>query len=208
MSRIRKSKSKQNARSQSGEVVVLHQQLQQQKLLKINRFLVYGIFSLMLTVIALGFFFIPNNQDKVLLNVENSRLIAQQQLNNPVLNAEIEHLKTQLVSVVSGSIEGKITSLEESIKLGSVLGSLETLNGLRKDVKALRNYSQPEKKQLQQTATVNKALMTEVSQLRNLIYFTLGSCSLMFAAFTLVWLKGRKRLHYQPSYIDVDVKQG
>ena len=208
MSRVRKLKSKKSVVNQSNEVVVLHQQLQQQKLLKINRFLIYGIFTLMLTVIVLGFVFIPDNQEKVLLNIDNSQLISQTQFKNPVLNAEVEHLKGQLVSVVSGSIEGKLSSLEESIKLGSVLGSLETLNGLRKDVKALRNYSLPEKKQLQQTAEVNKALVAEVSQLRNLIYFTLGSCSLMFAAFTLVWLKNRKRLHYQPSYIDMDVKQG
>ncbi len=202
MGRMRKVKPQNN--KQSNDVLILQQQLQQQKLLQMNHVLIYTTFALMFLVIAMGFFLMPDRHENLSSTQQPPQVLAQYELKNPVLSEEIKHLKGQLVSVVSGSIEGKLESLEESIKLGSVLGSLETVRSLRKDVKALRNYTDPNKEKHQKTAEVNKVLIQEVSQLRNLIYFTLGSCSLMFAGFAAIWLKNRKRLHYQPNYIDVE----
>jgi hypothetical protein len=49
----------------------------------------------------------------------------------------------------------------------------------------------------------NKILAKEVSQLKRLMYLTLGSCALMFAALAGIWVKGRKQLiSKQPEYLE------
>lgn len=205
MSRIRKSKLKKEVVvNQINEVQVL----QQHALLKLNRLMIYGLFVAMFCVITLGFVLMPDGHQTIMANIAASKpvVVNEASFKNPILSAEIEQLKSKLVAIVSGSIESKLESLEESIKLGSILGSLETVHAIKQDVKSLRDYPEPSKPNVNksQENVVNKVLLQEVSQLRHLIYFTLGSCSLMFAAFSLIWLKNRKILKYQTNFIDVN----
>lgn len=187
------------------EVVVLHNQLQQQDLVKKNQVLLKLVIVLMLVVFVLVSYLLPAHD--MLEDLKENRPIevtaSADNLKNPVLTAEIDSLKGQLVGLVSGSIESKLASLEKSIKLGSVLGSLETVRSLKDDVKVLRTYSDPLELKQQEVAIANDALVKEVSQLKKLIYLTLGSCGLMFAALAGIWIKGRKRLISKlPDYLE------
>jgi len=65
---------------------------------------------------------------------------------NPVLSAEVNNLKGQFVGLVSGSIESKLRTLEESVRLGTVSTALGTIEDLKNDVRVLRTYSEPPKK--------------------------------------------------------------
>ncbi len=194
MSKTRKTTSR-PAKKQN-DIVLLNHQLQQQRLIDLNRYLIGAVFVLMSMVFVLGFFVIPDEADiaRELQNKQQAQALTD---TNPVISAEIDSLKGELVGIVSGSVESKLKSLEESIKLRSVLGSLQTLQEVRDDIKVLRKYSDPLEQKQQQVAQANAALIEEVSQLRNLIYLTLGSSSLMFSAALLVWVKNRKRLTYQ-----------
>lgn len=186
----RKSSKKQN------DVIILNHQLQQQRLIKANRYLISAVFVLMSLVFSLGFFIMPDENDMI-ETLQNKQRLAALSAKNPVISAEIDSLKGEMVALVSGSIESKLKSLEESIKLGSVLGSLHTLQAVRNDVSVLHKYSDPLEQKQQQVAQANVALLEEISQLRSLIYLTLGSSSLMLGAGLLIWFKKRKRLTYQ-----------
>jgi hypothetical protein len=189
------------------EVMILqNQQLQQPNLEKTNRLLLLIVFALMTVVFVLSSFLLPSHQMVEELK-EKQLLETSYTLKNPVLSDEIESLKRQVVGLVSGSIEGKLNSLEKSIKLGSVLGSLETVRSLKEDVKMLHTYSDPLEQDKQQVAQANQILAKEVSQLKNLIYLTLGSCGLMFAALAGIWMKGHKHLLSQlPKYLEQRIK--
>jgi hypothetical protein len=104
-------------------------------------------------------------------------------------------LKGQFVGLVSGSIESKLRSLEESIRQGSVSSSLGTIEDLKNDVKVLRTYSEPAKKE--KVTIANEQLMQEMSELKHLVYLTLASCGLMLAAVGGIWFKNRYRLPYK-----------
>jgi len=124
---------------------------------------------------------------------------------NPVVSAEVNALKGQLVGLVSGSIESKLNALEESLRVGSVSSSIGTIEDLKNDLKVLRAYSEPAKKA--KTVVSNEQLMQEMSQLKRLIYLTIASCGLMLAAVAGVWIKNRNRLPYkesQASYLGKD----
>jgi len=179
------------------DMVILHQQLQHQRLINLNRYLISAVFLLMTLVFVLGFFMFPDNSD-IAQTLKNKQQLAVTMKNSPIISAEIDSLKGELVGLVTGSIETKLKSLEEGIKLGSVLGSLQTLQDVRHDVKLLHKYSDPLEQKQQQIAQANVALIEEVSHLRSLIYLTLGSCSLMFTALLLIWARNRKQfLNYQ-----------
>jgi hypothetical protein len=124
------------------EIVILHQQFQQQRLINLNRYLISAVFVLMSMVFVLGFFVFPDNSD-IAQTLKNKQQLAVTMKNSPVISAEIDSLKGELVGLVTGSIEAKLKSLEEGIKLGSVLGSLQTLQDVRNDVKLLHKYSDP-----------------------------------------------------------------
>jgi hypothetical protein len=187
------------------EIMVLHNQLQQQELVKKNRLLLMLVAGLIMVVFVLGSFLLPAHEMVADLK-EKQRVEANataENLKNPVLTAEIDSLKGQLVGVVSGSIESKLNSLEKSIPLASGMSALETVRSLKEDVKVLRTYSNPLEKKKQQDFAVNKVLVKEVSQLKNLMYLTLGSSGLMFAALAGIWLKGRKQLISRtPEYLE------
>lgn len=184
-------------------VFVLHRQLQQQSLAKMNRILLMASLVLMAIVLVLSSFLL-SSKDLVTQLQEKQLIEASYGLKNPAISPEVDALKSQLIGLISGSIESKLKSLERNIQRDRPLTALETVKSLKKDVKALRNYAKPliveEKKPDAPVASV--ILINEVSQLKNLIYMTLGSCGLMFVALAGIWVRGRRQLLTQmPPYL-------
>jgi hypothetical protein len=165
-----------------------------QQLMKVNRVLMGAVFLLMLIVIVLGFLFVPGSDGVTGYKKINVSTIAAEGM-NPVVSAEVNTLKGQLIGLVSGSIEGKLNALEQSVKLGSVDNSLGTIADLKNDIKVLRSYSDTPKKE--GAVVSNVQLAEEVTHLKHLIYMSLASCALMFVAAAGVWVKYRKRLPYK-----------
>jgi hypothetical protein len=165
-----------------------------QQLMKVNRVLLGAVFFLMLIVVVLGFLFVPSSDGVTGYKKINSSNIASEGM-NPIVSAEVNTLKGQLIGLVSGSIEGKLKTLEQSVKLGSVDNSLGTIADLKNDIKVLRSYSETPKKA--EVVVSNVQLAEEVTHLKHLIYMSLASCALMFVAAAGVWVKYRKRLPYK-----------
>jgi hypothetical protein len=157
-----------------------------QGLMKVNRLLLTIIISLMTVIVILGVSLLPSH-----ISVNDYKAViasdAYHVEMNPVLSAEVNTLKGQLVGLVSGSIESKLRTLEESIRLGSVANSLGTIEDLKNDLKVLRVYSDTPQKA--PSSVGNEQLIHEVAQLKSLIYLTLASCGLMLAAFAGIWIK-------------------
>jgi len=185
MSELHKTKS---------EIVILQRIPSHQGLMKVNRWLMAMVFFLMTVIVIAGFFMFPANN---VTSFKKSEVTIAEM--NPVLSAEVNTLKGQFVGLVSGSIEGKLRTLEESIRLGTVSKSLGTIEDLKNDVKVLRSYSEPAKKE--KVALSNEQIMQEMSELKRLIYVTLASCGLMLAAVAGVWFKNRYRLPYKEAII-------
>ncbi|MGZ4968339.1 MAG: hypothetical protein ACXV8O_10235 [Methylobacter sp.] len=164
-------------------------------LMKVNRLLLTLVCSLMVVVLIGGFFLFPS--DSFLTRYKNATATeAYASEMNPVLSAEVNALKGQLVGLVSGSIESKLNALEESIRVGSVSSSIGTIEDLKNDLKVLRSYS-AESGERGKPAVSNEQLMREMSQLKRLIYLTIASCGLMLAAVAGIWIKNRNRLPYK-----------
>ena len=85
------------------------------------------------------------------------------------------------------------------MRLGTAANALGTIEDIKNDVKILRSYSEPTNNE--NLAIDNEQVMREMSQLKRLIYLTLGSCGLMFAAFMGIWLKNHYRLTHKESVI-------
>lgn len=168
-------------------------------LMKVNRLLLTVVCALMIVVLIGGFLLFPT--DSFLTRYKNAtatEVYASEM--NPVFSAEVNALKGQLVGLVSGSIESKLNALEESIRVGSVSSSINTIEDLKNDVKVLRSYSEPAKKG--KAVVSNEQLMQEMSQLKRLIYLTIVSCGLMLAAVAGIWIKNRNRLPYKETKTD------
>jgi len=192
MSNLRKKKENNKVRN----VAVLNSGTQV-SILKMNRLVLAVITGLMATIVYMGIFLIPEN------NIASGTVQAQKPVElydvhmNPVVSAEMDALKSQLVALVSGSIEGKLRLLEESLKAGTYSeNGLDTIAALKEDLKVLKTYSETgagrliAQKYLQESNLVeNKNLVSEVSQLRSLIYFLITSCGLMFAVLASVWVR-------------------
>lgn len=164
-------------------------------LMKVNRLLLAIVVSLMTLVLLLGFFLLPDQEASVKKITSATHYRAEM---SPILSAEVDALKGQMVGLVSGSIESKLRILEQSIRLGSVTNSLGTIEDLKNDVKVLRSYSEPAVTvKDDKTAIVNEQLLQEMSQLKKLIYVSLASCGLMLAAVAGIWLKNLNRLTYK-----------
>lgn len=161
-----------------------------QQLVKANRTLMGVVFLLMVVVLVVGFVFLPSSN--AVKNINAASIVAEGM--NPVVSTEVNTLKGQLIGLVSGSIESKLKTLETSIKSGTVDNSLGTIADLKNDIKVLRSYSESPKKA--ETIVSNVQLAEEVTHLKHLIYTSLASCGLMFAAAAGVWVKYRKRLPY------------
>jgi len=165
-----------------------------QQLVKANRMLMGAVVFLVLLVFILGLWFIPEPdlvEDYQKINAVNM----SKQGTNPVVSAEVNALKGQLIGLLSGSIESKLSSLEASVKSGTINNSLGTIEDLKNDIKVLRSYS--DKSQQQKVVVSNQDLAKEVTHLKDLVYMTLASCGLMFVAAAGVWVKYRKRLPYK-----------
>ena len=159
-----------------------------QQLVKANRMLMGAVVFLVLLVFILGLWFIPEPdlvEDYQKINAVNM----SKQGTNPVVSAEVNALKGQLIGLLSGSIESKLSSLEASVKSGTINNSLGTIEDLKNDIKVLRSYS--DKSQQQKVVVSNQDLAKEVTHLKDLVYMTLASCGLMFVAAAGVWVKFR-----------------
>ncbi len=195
------------------DIVILQNIPQHQGLVKANRILLLLASSLMVIVFILGFLLIPtgNMLDKFTSSSTQVEASAVYTIENAVLSAEIKALKSQFVGLISGSIESKLRMLEESIRKGSIITSLDTVEGLRADVKVLQAYSAPlpvsEKRKIKNQRNVE--ILKEVSQLKTLIYLTLTSCGLMIAAICGFWVRRHFRLGQPDSSVKVGlVKKG
>ena len=175
-----------------------------------NRLLLVAFVSLMLIIVMLGYLLFPAND---ILNDFERRQMQVKQVDiskipmNPVLSAEIDALKAQLVGLVSGSIESKLNILEASVRSGKVSADdLHTIQDVKNDLQVLKTYSKTGAGRLiaikqepppPPVSEVSKALLQEMSQLKNLIYVSIASCGLMLAAVAGIWLKSRYRLEHQ-----------
>jgi hypothetical protein len=176
------------------KLVVLHEIPNHQNLVKANRWLLFTVFFLMSVIVVGGLFLFPREDvtayQKVTPTNGNSYQV------NPVLSAEVNALKGQFVGLVSGSIESKLRSLEESVRLGTAPDSLLTIEELRTDIQALRAYSNMPSGE--KTASVaNDQIVQEMSQLKGLVYLSLASCGLMLVAVAGIWIRTRRRLPYK-----------
>lgn len=163
-------------------------------LMKVNRLLLTIVCALMVVILIAGFLLFPT--DSFLNRYKNATATETYAAEmNPVVSAEVNALKGQLVGLVSGSIESKLNALEESIRVGSVSSSIGTIEDLKNDLKVLRAYSEPANKG--KAVVSNEQLMREMSQLKRLIYVTIASCGLMLAAVAGIWIKNRNRLPYK-----------
>lgn len=179
-----------------------HRWLQLGGLMHTNRLLLFMMLVMMAVVLILGYWIVPSHQ--LMRDVEARQRLTEtrQALHNPALSAEVDQLKAQLVGIISGSIENKLRTLEASLTKEQVpADALHVLQDLKNDIQLLRNYSQypvrdRETESRQETALappLDKQLMGEIMQLKGLLYISMVSCGLMFAAVTGVWLHGRAR---------------
>ncbi|SHE22905.1 hypothetical protein [methanotrophic endosymbiont of Bathymodiolus puteoserpentis (Logatchev)] len=169
---------------------------------KMNRLVLAIIISLMATVVFMGMLLMPENEIvPKTTQVHKSTELYNVQM-NPVISAEVDALKSQLVGLVSGSIESKLNTLEEGLKAGTITEiGLDTIEALKDDLVVLKTYSETgagrliAQKYLQQANKAeNKNLAQEVSQLRSMIYFLITSCGLMVAAVASVWVRRKYAL--------------
>jgi len=165
-----------------------------QQLVKTNRALMGSVFFLTMIVFILGMAFLPDSDVVENYTKLNASKMAAQGM-NPVISTEVNALKGQLIGLVSGSIENKLSALEASIKSGTVDNSLGTIADLKNDIKVLRTYSNTS--QNGNIAVSNQDLIQEVSHLKHLFYAVIASCGLMFVAAAGIWVRYRKRLPYK-----------
>jgi hypothetical protein len=164
-----------------------------QNLVKANRWLLATVFFLMSVIVVGGWLLFPREDLTAYQQTTNTQLYSDHI--NPVLSAEVNTLKGQFVGLVSGSIESKLRTLEDSVRLGSAPDSLMTIEELRNDIKSLRAYSAPSNNG--KVTLPNEQIMAEMSELKKLVYLSLASCGLMFAAFAGIWFKNKHRLPYK-----------
>ena len=192
--------------------VILHPALSHynEHTLKVYRILFFSVIALILVVLIFGFFIWPKNN--ILTKFEKQQVIAeiQNQQINPVLSEEINVLKSQLIGLISGSIESKLRILEESIQSGTLTTTGKgAIQDLKNDIIVLKTYSETgagrliakntEASSTTSATKLDKQLMDEVSQLKNLLYISIASCGLMIAAIGGIWYQSRYRLSHDRS---------
>jgi len=182
-------------------VTVLHSATQL-SVLKMNRLVLTVMVGLMALVVFMGSMIMSTDKSTIQLAQTKKSVELYELQMNPVLSAEVDALKSQLVGVVSGSIESKLKILEESLRTGAISEvGLETIHALQQDVIVLKTYSKTgagrliAQKYLQEVGnTSSKNLADEVSQLKSLIHVLITSCGLMVAAVGGVWVRKRYAL--------------
>lgn len=180
-------------RRKNDNLVVLQAVPNHHHLVRVNRWLMYLVFFLMSVIVIGGFFLMPSEDLSKYKQRADTKAYAEQM--NPVLSAEVNTLKGQFVGLVSGSIESKLRTLEESIRLGATPDSLLTIEELRNDVKTLHAYSDTPNDV--KVKIPNEQLIEEMSALKRLVYLSLASCALMVVAIAGIWFKNRHRLPYK-----------
>jgi hypothetical protein len=199
MSNMRKTDPEDLNANNRQSVVLLNDFQRQYSLVKVNRALLLLLAVLMTLVVMMGFLLLPSYDISDKLPEQQKISTSVQALKTPGLSQEIDILKGQLVGLVSGSIESKLRILEQSIRSGSLATSLGAIEDIKNDVKVLRSYSQPRTVESisPEVTQLNQKLIDELSQLKRLIYLTLGSCGVMIAAIAGFWLRNRFRLEYE-----------
>lgn len=185
-----------DANHESRALALLQAVQKHHALVKANRYLLLLVFVLMVAVFVMGLILMPKQNSVLDLKANQAAAYA---LQNPAISAEINTLKGQLFGLVSGSIESKLRSLEENIKRGSVVDSLNTIQDLKSDVKVLNAYTQAPQLKAQEDV-VNQQLIKELTDLKDLVYLTFISCGLMVAALAGIWLRHRYRLTHQNNH--------
>ncbi len=179
------------------QVVVLPDIPSYQQLMVVNRWLLRTVIFLMFVIVLAGVFWLPSSDflgDYKTITADDIN-IAQTNNNG---STDVDVLKGQVVGLISGSIENKLNSLEQSLRTGTLTNSLGELEAIKTDVKMLRTYSVPT--QANKTNS-NEQIMREMSQLKRLIYLTIASCALLFAAVTGIWLRHLKKLPSKQSIV-------
>ncbi|KJV07335.1 hypothetical protein [Methylocucumis oryzae] len=179
------------------QVVVLPDIPSYQQLMVVNRWLLRTVIFLMFVIVLAGVLWLPSSNflgdyKKITADDINST-----QTNNNV-SSDVDALKGQVVGLISGSIENKLNTLEQSLRTGTLTNSLGELEAIKTDVKMLRAYSVPTQAN---KANSNEQIMREMSQLKRLIYLTIASCALLFAAITGIWLRHLKKLPSKQSVV-------
>jgi len=197
---------KKNKKNKDVRNIAVLNSVTQLSVLKMNRLVLAIIISLMSMVVFIGILLMPVNEIvKSPVQVHKPVALYDVQM-NPVISAEVDALKSQLVGLVSGSIESKLKILEEGLRTGTISEiGLDTIHALQEDLVVLKTYSETgagrliAQKYLQQPIAAEKVeakvLAEEVSQLRNLVHLLLVSCGLMFAAIAGVWVRKQYALN-------------
>ena len=170
--------------------------------LKMNRLVLAVMISLMASVVYMGVLLIPES-GAINQSVQAHKPVElyERQM-NPVLSAEVDALKSQLVALVSGSIESKLKVLEGSLQSGTISETGQaTISALKDDLVVLKTYSETGSGRLiaqkyleQATKQETKGLAEEVTQLKGLVHFLMTSCGLMLAAVAGVWVRKKYAL--------------
>ena len=171
------------------------------EVLRMNRWVLGVITGLMTIIVVMGFFLIPQQESLSFVRAQKTVELYDRQM-NPVLSAEVDALKSQLVGLVSGSIESKLKVLEDSLRTGSIgLTGMETIHSLQNDLQVLKTYSDTGAGRLIAAKTPEVSanridLVEEVNRLNGLVSFLITSCGLMFAAIAGVWVRKQYILAY------------
>jgi len=171
------------------------------EVLRMNRLVLGVIAGLMAIIVVMGFFLIPAQESFSFVRAQKTVELYDRQM-NPVLSAEVDALKSQLVGLVSGSIESKLKVLEESLRTGSIgLTGMDTIHSLQNDLQVLKTYSDTGAGRLIAAKTPEVSanridLVAEVNRLNGLVSFLITSCGLMFAAIAGVWVRRQYILAY------------
>jgi len=169
--------------------------------LRLNRWVLGVVVGLMAIIVVMGAFLIPQQASFDFVRAQKTVELYDRQM-NPVLSAEVDALKSQLVGLVSGSIESKLKVLEESLRAGSIgLTGMDTIHSLQNDLQVLKTYSDTGAGRLIATkapeVSANRIdLVEEVNRLNGLVSFLITSCGLMFAAIAGVWVRKQYILAY------------
>ena len=203
MSNLRKN----NKKNKSVRKLAVLNSATQLSVLKMNRLVLAMLIGLMLAVIYMGMLLMPEEITikQAVVSAKAAELYEVQM--NPVLSAEVDALKSQLVGLVSGSIESKLKILEESLHNGTISETgLVTIRALHDDLVVLKTYSETGagrlivQKYLQPPKNIETiALAEEVSQLKGLVRFLITSCGLMLAVIGGVWVRRQYALEHSSS---------
>ncbi len=169
-------------------------------LVKVNRLLLRLVYGLVCLVFILGYLLAPAPSiwrvlaRKQAATAEASLVYATE---NNGLMSELNTLKGQMFSLVSGTVEGKLKSLEDSLRRGNLAESMDAVQELKVDVKLLTDYAPTPRAGSDQAMAEHQRMVRELSELRGLVYLTVLSCGLIVAALAGVWLRHRYRIGYQ-----------